>query len=251
MSDNNSNYDRDKLEGQELTLVGESKIAKWVSNFWYHHKWTFIIVTFFVAVLIIVGVQMLTKEEYDATVTIAGPYSISSDTSGRIALDLESVMSKDISGDNKKNIQIVHYPVYSEKEMKEANQSETDNRGAYITKVNGQDNTTQYSTFFNYTSSGDCSIYFLSEYLYNILKKEDRLLSLSEVFGNNMPKGVLSDGYGVKLTDSGLYETFSSFEALSDDTVICIAKPLVWGKSSKEKIYNQAKEYFKEILECN
>lgn len=251
MSDNNSNYERDKLEGQELTLVGESKIAKWISNFWYHHKWTFIIVTFFVAVLVIVGVQMLTKEEYDATVTIAGPFSMSSDTSGRIALDLETVMSKDISGDGEKNVSVIHYPVYSEKEMKAANQSEKDNKGAYIIKVNGQENTSQYNSFFNFTSSGDCSIYFLSEYLYNILKKEDRLLSLSEICGDNLPAGTLSDGYGVKLTDSSLYERFSSFEALPDDTVICIAKPLVWGKSSKEKIYNQSKEYFKEILEFN
>ena len=173
MNENSSNYDRDKLEGQELTLVGESRVAKWISNFWYHHKWTFIIVTFFVAVLVIVGVQMFTKEEYDATVTIAGPFSMSSDTSGRIALDLESVMSQDISGDGEKNVSVIHYPVYSEKEMKAANQSEKDNRGAYITKVNGQENTTQYNSFFNFTSSGDCSIYFLSEYLYNILKKED------------------------------------------------------------------------------
>ena len=243
-----NNYDRDKLEGQELTLIGETKFAKWISNFWYHHKWTVIIVTFFLSILVIVGVQMLTRVKYDSTLTFAGNYSLTSDAQSKIAYDLESIMGKDMNGDGEKRVSISHYPVYSESQMKEANKSQKDANGVYIQVVDGQSNTTQFNQFFNFTASGDSSIFFLSEYLYNVLKQEGRLLSLSEVFGDDLPKGAMKDGYGVKLTDSSLYERFSSFEALPEDTVICIAKPLVWGNSSKEKEYAKTKEYFIEML---
>ena len=93
-----------------------------------------------------------------------------------------------------------------------------------------------------------CSDPYLSEYLYNVLKQEGRLLSLSEVFGDKLPMGAMKDGIGIKLTESSLYERFSSFEALPEDTVICIAKPLVWGNSSREKEYTKTKEYFIEML---
>lgn len=239
------NNDGSKLEGREVHIENESRVAKAISNFWYHHRWTVIIVTFFVAVFIIILAQMLLRVDYDCKITFAGNYKLSSASQSMIANDLQGLMKEDLNGDGEKHVSIIHYSVYSESQMKAANK---DKDNGVI--VNSQDNTTAFNQFFQFTGSGESSIFFLSEYLYDILKKENRLLPLNEIFGEDMPMGAMSDGFGVKLCDSALYARYSSFEIFPRDTVICIAKPLVWGNSSKEDTYNSIKAYFKEILEC-
>lgn len=233
----------EKLEGNDITILKEPKAKKWLSNFLYHHKWTLIIVTFFVVVLVILFVQLFTKVDYDITITVAGHHSFPSAEKNLITNDLQTIMKDDINGDGEKNITIVHYPVYSESEMKKAN---SDKEKGIL--VNGQENTANFQQFFQYSGSGESSIFFVSEYLYKTMKDEERLLPLSEIFGDELPSGAMNDGYGVKLSESALYERYSSFEYLPKDTIVCIAKPLVWGNSSKEELYTKTKSYFKDIL---
>ena len=47
---------------------------KWLDNYWYHYKWTTIIVVSFAVILTICIVQMATKETYDITVLYTGPH---------------------------------------------------------------------------------------------------------------------------------------------------------------------------------
>ena len=43
-----------------------SKVLKWLDNFWYHYKWPFVIITFFVSLAIVLTVQLVSRENYDA-----------------------------------------------------------------------------------------------------------------------------------------------------------------------------------------
>ena len=43
----NKDFDGSKLDTTEIRLTSENKILSKLSNFWYHNKWTVIIVGFF------------------------------------------------------------------------------------------------------------------------------------------------------------------------------------------------------------
>ena len=64
----------DKLEAGDI--VAASPALRWLDNFWYHNKWTVIVVTFFVAVLLIGIVQMVGRPKYDTSVCLASPYTM-------------------------------------------------------------------------------------------------------------------------------------------------------------------------------
>ncbi len=53
MVDQKPDHGEEKLEPGTLTT--NSRVLKWLDNFWYHYKWHTII-TLFVAVVVIVGV---------------------------------------------------------------------------------------------------------------------------------------------------------------------------------------------------
>ena len=49
---------------------------QWLENFWYHYKWTVIVVAFFVAVAVVGIVQMVNRPQYDTSVCLASPYKM-------------------------------------------------------------------------------------------------------------------------------------------------------------------------------
>ncbi len=53
-----------------------SKALKWLDNFWYHHKWTVIITTFFVSLVVVLAVQLISRENYDAYIMYVGDAAI-------------------------------------------------------------------------------------------------------------------------------------------------------------------------------
>ena len=71
-----------------------SKVLKWIDNFWYHYKWTFIVVTFFLVIGIILTFQLITKEDYDAYIMYVGDTTIP-DTMYQDILDSLEVVVKD------------------------------------------------------------------------------------------------------------------------------------------------------------
>lgn len=244
----NRDFDGSKLDDAEIKLTVSNPILKWLDNFWYHHKWK-VIVSLFFAVVIIVGiVQMIGKKETDATVLFAVPETVYADKSAELGDALRSLMVTDPNGDGKKEIVVMTYPIYSEDEMNEANEAETNEEGRYVIKVDRSYNVSKFEEYTEYMKTGECSILFVSEYLYENLKIQDRLRPISDLFPEEIPEGTLSDGYGVRLGDTYLYEFFDAFKVLPEDTVICLARSYVWGASSDEEKYAHIEDYFKTIV---
>ena len=50
---------------------------QWIENFWYHYKWHTVVGVFAVLVVVMLTVQMCTKQDYDAHIMYAGNYNIS------------------------------------------------------------------------------------------------------------------------------------------------------------------------------
>ena len=61
----------EKQEASDINITASSPFMSWLDNFWYHHKWKVLIITFFAIVIIVGVVQMLNKEDPDSEITIA------------------------------------------------------------------------------------------------------------------------------------------------------------------------------------
>lgn len=78
--------------------------GKW-ENFWYHYKWTTIIVAFVVIVASVMFYQILSKDDPDYVIVLGTQNSVSDEQTHRLADELEKY-GRDIDGDGKVEVQI-------------------------------------------------------------------------------------------------------------------------------------------------
>lgn len=249
MDQQNRNYE--KIDGSEISIKGKSKFLSRLDNFWYHHKWKVLIIGFFAIFLIVGIVQMTTKTEADITVTVATHTIFYKENVAALEGDLTSLMPSDRNGDGKKVINLKPYKIYSESELKAANEAETDADGNPVIYADEAYNKEQIKQFNSFIGTGECSVMILSEYMYNDLvsRRTDvsLLIPMSEIYGDSVPAGVMSDGYGIRLKQTGAYDYFASLHTIPDDAVICIMRPHVFSNNSAQR--NQfAIDYFLSIV---
>ena len=244
---------QEKLQSTDIKLTSSNKFLNWFSNFWYYNKWKVIVITFFAVVLIVGIVQMATKEDPDIEITVATHTIYHQEEVDALESTLKGLLSADVNGDGKKKLQLNLYKIYSESELKAANEAETDKAGNPVIYADEAYNKAQIEQYNGYIMTGQCSVMIISEYLYNELvnrRAEDVLLKpMSEIFGENMPSGVTDDGYGIKLKATGAYKNLDAFRFLPDDTVVCIMRPFVMNGNRGEEKHEAAVECFKNIVE--
>ena len=244
--------EKEKIDGSNVSVKLSNPFFKWLDNFWYHHKWKVIIITFFAIVIIVGVVQMVSKEDYDVEVTVATHTVYYTENVDSLEGALISLMPTDINGDGKKNVQLNLYKIYSEAEMNAANEAETDASGNPAIYADPNYNKEQISQFNSYIMTGECTVMILSEYVYNDLvsRRSDEILlkPVSEIFGDDLPAGVTADGYGIKLSKCGVWK-LDAFRTLPADSIICMMRPFVFGEGSDSDRYDKALEYFKNIVE--
>lgn len=245
------NKREEKLQGHEIRLGGSSaraerphgKLYLWFDNFWYHHKWKTIIISFFTVVILVCVLQMCKKEDRgDINVVAVGPYSFFSEESGITDLKncLATYLPADYDEDGVKKVDIIHYTVYSEEQIKSYEAQD-----AYINRAS---NSEEYKSFNSYVQTGEASVLFLDPWIYE--KMKDKLMDLSVLLGY-MPEGAISATdaqgksvcYGVRLGDTALYRENSSMQRMPEDTVICLVTPLYFGKNSDEVEFAKAKDF--------
>ena len=244
---------QEKLQGTDINLTSSNKFLTWLSNFWYYNKWKVIVITFFALVVVVGVVQMATKTNPDVEVTVATHTVYYQEHVDALEQTLNALLPTDINGDGKKSIQLYRYKIYSEAELKAANEAETDAAGKPVIYADESYNKSEIEQYNSYIMTGQCSVMIISEYLYNELtsRKSDEVLlkPMSEIFGDNLPEGVTADGYGIKLKSTGAYKNLDAFRTLPDDSVICIMRPFVMGGDRGGEKHEAAVEYFKAIVE--
>lgn len=236
--------ENDKLKAADLT--GTSPALRWLDNFWYHYKWTVIVVAFFVSVAVIGIVQMASRPQYDSTVVIASHYRMDSEEREAMTRLLSSICNDyDENGESSVNIMI--YEIYSQAEydsIADVYEAQTDHFD-----FNRKYNSDEYNNFNQYTMTGEASIYILSPYLYEILRQADRLMPLSEIYGDEpLPPGVREDGYGIDLSETVFYQyNPAAKEGLTESAILCFHRPTVSGHSSDKSVLENEKKFFRAI----
>ncbi len=234
-------HDSDKLEAVSLTET--SPALRWLDNFWYHYKWTVIVIVFFVSVAVIGTIQLLSRPQYDSTVVIATHYRM--DTEERTALTkLLNSICDDFNEDGETSVNIMIYEIYSEAEYEsfcDVYEAESDHFD-----FNRQYNMDEFNNFNQYTMTGEASIYILSPYLYETLREADRLLPLSEIYGDqSLPAGAREDGYGITLSETVFYQyNPAAQEGLTQSAILCFHRPTISGHVSEDSVLNHEKSFF-------
>ncbi len=242
----NKDHDRSKLDGAEIDLQSSSPVIKWLDNFWYHHKWKVIVIGLFAIILAVCIWQMAEKEEIDETIVIAVPRQLYLEEIEGIDAVLSSLMPK--NGENEKNLLLQTYPIYTEDEMQAVNEEETNDEGHYVVKVFPAENMDRVEAYNSYLNTGEVSLILVSPYLYENQRIHDRLMPLSEIFGEKLPQGAMSDGFGVRLGDTALYAHSEAMRVLPADTIVCLRRPYIFGAGSDKDRYAETKALFMAIV---
>lgn len=236
------NRNEEKQPAGEIVIRG--RFAEWFDNFWYHYKWITIGVLVAAAVLLVCLLQTCSKEEEDIRLVYAGPTVLTSSEMEQITAVMDAVMPYDLNQDGDLHSEWTTYLIYSEEQMKTIAETQGEN-GSQGYADRGF-NTDQYSTYSNYLKTGETSIYFLDPWLYAELRATGHLSPLSDALGE-MPRGAV-DEYGVRLGDTALYQKYKALSVLPEDTVICLMRQYVVGKSSDDESYRFECDMLRALL---
>ena len=232
-----------KPDGNDIDVTSQSKFLRWWDNYWYHYKWHTIIAGFFIFLLLFLGLGQLNTPKKDTVITYCGPFAFTSDETEDLREALGRIMPKDFNNDGDKYTEIVRYQVYSEQEM----EAERELLGETGT-INLSYNARQLSDFNSFMSFGECSIYFLSEYMYGYVKanKSGLLKPLSDALGE-VP-ATAYDEYAVRLKDTAFYQFEPALRVFPEDTLVCITAPYQMGSSSEADTYANSIAMFRAIV---
>lgn len=244
--------DSDKPEARDI--MESSPALRWLDNFWYHYKWTVIIVAFFVSVAVIGIVQMVNRPNYDTSVCLASPYKMNKEERADMEALFQKICPEDFNGDGERLVNLVEYQIYSEEEFEseadryEAMTDENGNPDQF--QINRKFNSDEYKNFSNFTMTGETSVYILSPYLYDLLVSAERLKPLSEVYTDGtLPAGALPDGFGIALKDTDFYKYNPAAQIYPENAILCLHKPTLSGRSKNEARYAEDMAFFKAIAD--
>ena len=224
--------ENEKLNSTDI--VTENRAYNKLENFWYHNKWTVIVVAFFVIVIAVCTVQMFGKDKYDVSVVYGGTEKMSAEQRAAFLAALQSVLPEDYDGDGNKTVGLVEYQIFSEEELYTEVETEVDGELVTIKKeqVALNWNTEQFSLMQSAVSkTGEYSLCFASPYVFETLLK-----------------GYVQEGNYVRLGDTDFYKYNEAVQVLPADTVVCLLRQFAIGQSSKDAIYARSSELFSAIV---
>lgn len=225
------NSENQKYDNTEI--VSDSKVLSKLENFWYHNKWTVIVVAFFACVILVCTVQMFGKDRYDATVLCGTTEYLSSDERAALIGTVEQLLPKDYDKSGDKAIAMIDYQIFSEKELYEEIETEIDGvmTTVKVEKVAAHWNADQYNGMRDAIKTGEYSLCFASPYVY------EQLLA-----------GYVAEGKTVRLGDTDFYRYNEAVQVLPADTVVCLLRQFAIGESSKDDVYARSEALFDAIV---
>lgn len=211
-----------------------SKVLKWLDNFWYHYKWVVIIVVFFLIVGIVLTVQLVTRQNYDAYVMYLGDASIP-DTQYQDILDSLKRAAGDYNGDGKIAVNFAKTPYITDKDNEMAD------------SIN--------SAAVNFMSTMIVQPYYLyliNAEVYELYKDSDIFIPLLDVV-EDIPSDWLYDEKAVYFDRTDFARNNAGVDNLGVDTLLVIKNiPYTSSKStyqSEKDAFDHHVVLFRNIIE--
>lgn len=240
----------DKEQGGEI--VHESKFLRWLDNYWYHYKWTTIIVAFVLFVVLVCTLQTCNKEKNDVSVLYAGPeyFMFNGEGVDNIESALSYVLPDEAAGsDGKKQVSLVYHQIFSGEEINEM-KKEAEKSGEEV-YIDANFNAQNLRAFQNLILAGEYSVCLLSPYLYEMVMESGGFRLIEDVLGYT-PEGAI-DEFGIRLKDTAFGQYYPGVKDLPDDTILCLRSDVsvgtfLGGKKNKEQ-YEKSVVLYRAIVE--
>lgn len=239
-------HDPEKLEAADIKAA--SPALRWLDNFWYHYKWTFLITVFFVSVGIVCLVQFLSRPKYDTSLAYATHYRMNNQERAEFEALLNRLCPEDFDGNGEKNVNMMVYQIYSDEEFE--SEVEAYAQRGEVFQINTKYNQDEYNNFNTFTMTGETSVYIISPHLYSLLRDGERLKPLSEVYPDgNLPKGAMADGFGIRLSDTDFYKYHPEAQVIPDTAILCLHRPTLAGRGQDADLYAHDVAYFRALAD--
>lgn len=234
-------------EDEEQRPPIEVEHVGFFENFWYHHKWKTIVISFLVVLTVICMVQMGTQDQADVYVMYAGPGYLTPNEA-RSALDAMKQVMDDYNGDGEKGILLADFNYLNEAQIA-AKEAQAEAEGVDFIFDN-YGNSSVYEQYELEVIAGESVIYILDPDLYANVKKAGGLLTLEEVLGETPACAV--DDYGVRLADTNFAQYYSAMHVFPEDSILCIRRvstmSVFKGQKKTERLHAYHVELFRSIL---
>ncbi len=226
------------IENDEEIHGSEAEIKKgnFISNIWYRYKWAIIIISAFIAVFVILIVQMAKKDKNDITIMYAGPKYVTSDIYNSVTGSLTEIM-KDYNGDGEKKLLFSAVTYQNDEQRKES----VKDQDVYGKVMSDAANKEALDTIINQMRSGQVAIYLIDPGLL----KQGPFMKVEDVLGYKPDESIMCGENGVYLKKTEFAKYMGGFEDLPDDTVLCIMSKLV---TTKDDLQQNSIDLFKAIL---
>jgi hypothetical protein len=215
----------------------EIKKGNFFANLWYRHKWFIIIGATFLIIAIILIVQLAGKEKNDIVLMYAGPQYIDAETREQM-IDAFSQIMPDYNGDGKKVFNFSNIVYQTEEQRKDT--------GNLYEKLNtDQANLESLQSFQSQMiSGGEIAIYLLDPNFYEMYK--DKFIKISDLTDKTVSDDIKCGDNGIYFKKTAFGKYFDCFDALPDDTILCVKVKLVTTDDNAQK-YSQ--NFFSRILD--
>lgn len=216
---------KEEIKKKEVEIVTkESKFASWFDNFWYHHKWPTIIAIFFVIVILVCVINTCSIERSDLTVVYVGD-SIDDRDKEIIEYELSSALPKGFAEQELPKCELMSYFILT-KDQIELKEQETHPDNGEQVFIDKSFITSQKSELVSQLQTGQSSIYLIDAEVYQDVfedAKDTLFMPLKDILGETPDSAF--DEYGIYLCETDMYkQNYRGLQALSDDTIICVAK---------------------------
>ena len=219
-----------------------------VENFFYHYKWHTIAALFILIISIVIGLQMCSKDDYDAYILYAGGYSISRKADSDVAeyVKITSALERvtedfDNNGEKKATLLDLYAPT-PEEQLEEGKDSLTN-----FTLENFS--TLEYELF----SGSDYYVCFLSEYNYNKYKVWDGVSIFTPLapYAHGNESLEYYDECAVYLSSTEFYK-LEGVSSLPPDTLVCLralsSVASFFDKRDNKKMFERGEDLIENIL---
>ena len=238
------NYREEKTQAGEIVI--QNRFVKWLDNFWYHYKWTVLVVAFFIFVAIICFAQCSTKASGDLMLTYAGGYTMNEQEKEALDNAVSSVAPQKNGNETQLTAMINSYGVYTQEELRTMFTDEDGKFNAFAYEQAEAQTRDNMSALSNYVKTGDCAVFFVSEFAYDQLNLDKLAKPLTELY-TTVPANAYN-AYAVYLKDTAFYQYYEALHFLPEDTLIVMLQPFVWGASSNDETYRYFLQWYQNIV---
>ncbi len=202
-----------KKETGEVSLINrDSRVFRFLDNFWYHYKAPFLIVLVFAVFLTVSVVQCAKKQKYDLYVLYAGGHEVSGVADGVLS-EREAMINalapyapdKDENGKKTVALETLYWLSPDEK---------TKTENANILRLSEDDEILRSDMIFS-----DYYLCFLSENAYISYQNQTIFVKLTD-YTENLSLDYLDD-YAVRLSSLAIAD-MPGFSSLPEDTVLVL-----------------------------